>query len=62
MSAIRSKASIEQVEQMALGREDVSVTRTDGGTDVFGLAGFLRDDDLIGHNRLVSKDRFGSAD
>ncbi len=33
-----------------------------GGTDVFGLAGFLRDDDLIGHNRLVSKDRFDNAD
>jgi hypothetical protein len=47
---------------MALGREDVSVTRTDGGSDVFGLAGFLRDDDLVGHIRLVSKDRFDSAD
>jgi hypothetical protein len=40
---------------MALGRENVSVTRTDGGTDVFGLAGFLRDDDLVGHNRLVRR-------
>ena len=28
----------EQVEQMALGREDVSVPRTHGGADVFGLA------------------------
>jgi hypothetical protein len=35
---------------MALGRENVSVTRTNGGADVFGLAGFLRDDDLISHN------------
>jgi putative tryptophan/tyrosine transport system substrate-binding protein len=35
---------------MTFGRKDFSVTRTDGGTDVFRLAGFLRDDDLIGHN------------
>jgi hypothetical protein len=35
---------------MALGREDVSVARTNGGADVFGLAGFLRDDDLISHD------------
>jgi hypothetical protein len=35
---------------MTLGRKDFSVTRTDGGADVFRLAGFLRDDDLIGHN------------
>jgi hypothetical protein len=34
---------------MTLGRKDFSVTRTNGGADVFGLAGFLRDDDLIGH-------------
>jgi hypothetical protein len=34
---------------MTLGREDVSVPRTHGGADVFRLAGFLRDDDLIGH-------------
>ena len=25
---------------MALGREDIPVTRTNGGADVFGLAGF----------------------
>src|SRR5450759_867027 len=37
----------EQVEQMALGRENVTVARTYGGVDVFGLAGFLRDDNLI---------------
>ena len=41
---------LEQIEQMALGREDVPVTRTDGGADVFRLAGFLRDDDLISHD------------
>jgi hypothetical protein len=35
---------------MAFGRENVSVARTNGGADVFGLAGFFRDDDLIGHN------------
>ena len=40
----------EQVEQMTLGRKDFSVARTDGGADVFRLAGFLRDDDLIGHD------------
>ena len=34
---------------MSLGRKDFSVPRTDGSADVFGLAGFLRDDDLIGH-------------
>src|ERR1019366_1189281 len=52
---------LEQVEQMALGRKDVSVARTNGGADVFGLAGFLRDDDLVSHNGFVWKDRFGSA-
>ena len=35
---------------MTLGRKDVSVTRTNCGADVFRLAGFLRDDNLIGHN------------
>jgi len=39
----------EQVEQMALGRENVSIARTDGAADVFCLAGLLRDDNLIGH-------------
>ena len=52
----------EQVEQMTLGRKDFSVARTDGGADVFGLAGFLRDDDLIGHDGLVWKDRFDAAE
>ena len=35
---------------MTLGRKDFSVTRTDGGADVFRLARFLRDDELIDHN------------
>jgi hypothetical protein len=37
---------------MTLGREDVSVTRTDGGADVFRLARLLGDDDLISHGSL----------
>ena len=45
---------------MALGREDVSVSRTDGGAHVFGLARFFRDDDLISHDGFVSEDRFDS--
>src|SRR5271169_5236907 len=40
----------EQVEQMTLGGKYLSVTRTNGGADVLGLAVFFRDDDLIGHN------------
>src|SRR4029079_9462410 len=40
----------QQVEEMTLGGKDFSVAGTDGGAYVFGLAGFLRDDDLIGHN------------
>jgi hypothetical protein len=32
---------------MTLGRENISVAGTDRGADVFGLAGFFRDDDLI---------------
>jgi hypothetical protein len=46
---------------MTLGREDVSVPRTHGGADVFRLAGFLRDDDLVSHNGLVWKNRFGAS-
>ena len=34
---------------MAFGREYISVARTNGSADVFCLAGFLRDDDLIRH-------------
>jgi hypothetical protein len=40
---------------MALGRKNVSVTRTHRGADVFRLAGFLGDDDLIGHKDLFRK-------
>ena len=35
---------------MALGRENVSVARTNGGADIFRLAGFLGDDNLIRHD------------
>jgi hypothetical protein len=35
---------------MALSRKYVTVARTNCGPDVFGLAGFLRDDDLICHD------------
>ena len=42
----------EQVEQMTLGRENVSVARTNGSADVFRLARFLRDDDLVSHDGL----------
>jgi hypothetical protein len=35
---------------MALGREDIAVTRTDSGADVFCLVCFLRYDDLICHD------------
>jgi hypothetical protein len=48
---------LEQVEQMALGRKNFSVPRTNGGSDVFCLGGFLRDDNLINHDGS-----FGSAD
>src|SRR5215204_3793933 len=47
---------------MTLGRKYFSITRTDGGADVFRLAGFLRDDDLIGHDGLGLKDRFDAAE
>jgi hypothetical protein len=35
---------------MTFGGENVSVTRTDRGTDIFRLTGFLRDDDLTSHD------------
>src|SRR5262249_22142317 len=38
---------------MALGRKDVTVTRTNGGADIFRLAGLFGDDNLIRHQRLV---------
>ena len=34
---------------MAFRWKNITVTRTNCGADVFGLAGFLRDDDLICH-------------
>jgi len=34
---------------MALSWKNIAVARTNCGADVFGLAGFLRDDDLICH-------------
>ena len=40
----------EEVEQMALSWKNVTVARTNGCADVFCLAGFLRDDDLICHD------------
>src|SRR6516225_7533286 len=33
---------LEQVEQMALGREDVAIARNNGGADVYRPAGLLR--------------------
>src|SRR4051794_25534909 len=47
---------------MTLGRKDFSVSRTDGGANVFRLAGFLRDDDLIDHDGLGWTDRFDAAE
>src|SRR5215471_20204688 len=38
---------------MALGRKDVTVTRTNGGADIFRLAGLFGDDNLIRHQGLV---------
>ena len=46
---------------MALGRENVSVARTNGGADVFCLAGFLRDDDLICHDGPFGRMDFGNV-
>src|SRR5262245_59716386 len=40
---------------MTLGWKDFSVTRTDGGADVFRLTGLLRDDDLISHDGSVGR-------
>src|SRR6266478_6578484 len=45
----------EQIEQMALGRKDFSVARTDSGADILRLAGLLGDDNLIRHQGLVSR-------
>ena len=46
---------------MTFGRKDVPITRPDGGANVFGLAEFLCDDDLVSHDGLVWKNRFDSC-
>src|SRR6185369_8462595 len=61
LSRVHNIFRLEQVEQMTLGRKDIPITRTDSGANVFGLAEFLRDDDLVGHDGLVWKNRFESA-
>jgi hypothetical protein len=38
---------------MALGRQNVSVARTNGSTDIFRLAGLLGDENLIRHELLA---------
>jgi hypothetical protein len=40
---------------MALSWKNITVARTNCGTDVFGLAGFLRDDDLICHDGPIGR-------
>jgi hypothetical protein len=46
---------------MAFSREDFSVASTNGGADVFCLAGFLRDDDLICHAMPALPDEIESV-
>ena len=36
---------------MTLGRKYGAIAPPDGGADLFRLAGFLGDDDLIGHDK-----------
>src|ERR1700686_5218885 len=45
----------EEIEQMALSWKNITVARTNCGANVFGLAGFLRDDDLICHDGLFGR-------
>jgi hypothetical protein len=52
----------EEIEQVAFGREDFSITSTDGGADVFCLAGFLRDDDLNCHASPSRRNRIDDVD
>ena len=40
---------------MALSWKNITVARTNCGADIFGLAGFLRDDDLICHDGLFGR-------
>jgi hypothetical protein len=49
----------EEIEQVAFSRQDLSVASTNGGADVFCLAGFFRDDDLICHARPSRRNRIG---
>ena len=43
---------------MALSWKNIAVARTNCRADIFGLAGFLRNDDLIRHVALVWKNKF----
>src|ERR1700675_4742911 len=45
----------EEIEQMSLSWKNITVARTNCGADVFGLAGFLRDDDLICHDGPIGR-------
>ena len=40
---------------MALSWKNITVARTDSGANVFGLARFLRDDDLICHDGPIGR-------
>ena len=44
-----------QVKQVSFGWKDVAIARPDGGADVLRLAGFLSDDDLVGHAPLLKQ-------
>ena len=46
---------------MALSWKNIAVARTNCGADVLGLAGFLRDDDLICHYGPLGKDGFNDV-
>jgi hypothetical protein len=43
---------------MTLSWKNITIARTNCGADVFGLAGFLRDDDLICHYGPTWEDGF----
>ena len=44
---------------MSLSWKNITVARTDCGADVFALAGFLRDDDLICHDGPLGRMHYG---
>jgi hypothetical protein len=44
-----SVIAIDEVEQVALGRQDCPVAAADRRSDVLRLTGLLGNDDLIGH-------------